>query len=73
MKNLLWRRAGAEPGVVAVGLKHQDAGQAAHPVDISEAGWSGGWSTRHRMILHSKLVINFAKGRVAQLDRAPVF
>ena len=27
---------GIQPGVVAVGLKHQDAGQAAHPVDVGE-------------------------------------
>ena len=28
---------GAEPGVVAVGLKHEEAGEAAHPVDVGEA------------------------------------
>ena len=48
MKNLLWRALGAEPGVVAMGLEHQDAGQAAHPVDVSEPGWSGGGQSRHR-------------------------
>ncbi len=39
-------RGAAEPGVVAVRLEHQDAGQAAHPVDVGEAllGWS---ASRH--------------------------
>ena len=32
-------RAGAEPGVVAVGLKHQHAGQAPHPIDVGQPGW----------------------------------
>jgi len=27
---------GAEPGVVAVGLEHEEAGEAAHPVDVRE-------------------------------------
>src|SRR5450432_3055450 len=31
-------RARREPRVVAVGLKHKDARQAAHPVDIAEPG-----------------------------------
>jgi hypothetical protein len=30
-------RAGGEPGVVAMGLEHEDAGETAHPVDVGEA------------------------------------
>ncbi len=30
-------RGAAQPGVVAVGLEHEYAGQAAHPVDVSQA------------------------------------
>ena len=33
---------GTEPGVVAMGLEHEEAGQAAHPVDVDEAGGLGG-------------------------------
>jgi len=32
---------GAEPGIVAVGLEHEEAGETAEPVDVGEAG-SGG-------------------------------
>ena len=35
---------GAEPGIVAVGLEHEEAGEAAEPVDVGEAG---GGSGRH--------------------------
>ncbi len=31
----------AQPGIVAVGLEHQHAGQPAHPVDVGEAGFGG--------------------------------
>src|SRR5439155_17467775 len=27
---------GAKPGIVAMGLEHEDAGEAAHPVDVGE-------------------------------------
>src|SRR5256885_139127 len=27
---------GAEPGIVAMGLEHEDAGEAAHPVDVGQ-------------------------------------
>jgi len=29
-------------------LKHQNARQATHPVDVSETGWGGGWHLRFR-------------------------
>ena len=38
---------GAEPGVVAVSLEHEEAGQAAEPVDVGEAGGlDGKWHGR---------------------------
>ena len=33
---------GEEPGVVAVSLEHEEAGEAAEPVDVGEAGGLGG-------------------------------
>ena len=33
---------GAEPGIVTVGLEHEEAGEAAEPVDVGEAG-GGSW------------------------------
>jgi hypothetical protein len=42
---------GAKPGIVAVGLKHEEAGETAHPVDVGEARGLGGEHGRREKIV----------------------
>jgi len=37
-EELALARLGAEPGIVTVRLKHQEAGEAAHPIDVGQTG-----------------------------------